>query len=233
MLLKLSSSFLYFEWPITHLTQGAICFCDPDLRPEIQPYQASLKCYLISPLKNSSNRQRKIPAISRGSFWKLLIGNSCQRSNSNELLEITITRLSEWSQIISSRNILINDKNRITPNSRASFVQRSSESFPKMSSTRSHICASQLEFRKYPTHQGTKKIQKKLCSVTPKFSNSSEHYYLEPGLWHYLTDIVEGYEYAPIRETQSHEKFYCSDSFSKDAKSWESPRKWRIGSLIL
>ena len=49
-----------------------------------------------------------------------------------------------------------------------------------------------LQFQKAPTHQCTKVSRRKnFCFLTKKFWKSSELYYLEPGLYPYITDIVE------------------------------------------
>ena len=41
------------------------------------------------------------------------------------------------------------------------------------------------------------------------------------------------YERAHWRDIQSYRNFYLSESVSKNAKCWDSPRKWRIGSSSL
>ena len=59
-----------------------------------------------------------------------------------------------------------------------------------------------LQFQKYPTHQCTKMLgREKLCFL--KLSKSSEFFYLEPGLYPSLTDIVEAMNIL-IQERHNH-----------------------------
>ena len=61
-----------------------------------------------------------------------------------------------------------------------------------------------LQFQKYPTHQCIKMLRReKFCFLTKKLSKSSEFYYLEPGLYPSITDIVEAMNIL-IQERHNH-----------------------------
>ena len=49
-----------------------------------------------------------------------------------------------------------------------------------------------LQFQNYPTYQCTKMLRREhLCFLDKKLSKSSEFYYLEPGPYPFIMDIVE------------------------------------------
>ena len=61
-----------------------------------------------------------------------------------------------------------------------------------------------LQFQKHPTHQCVKMLRREnLCFLTKHFSKSSEFYYLEPGLYPSITDIVEAMNIL-IQERHNH-----------------------------
>ena len=64
-----------------------------------------------------------------------------------------------------------------------------------------------------------------------KLSNSSEYYYLEPSSYLSITNFVEVMN-TFIQGTQSYGYFCQSESVSKNGSSWDSFRKWRIGSFF-
>ena len=73
----------------------------------------------------------------------------------------------------------------------------------------------------------------KLCFLIQIFQNRKNFFYLEPTLYQSVTKIVLSHEHAHLRETQSNRNFGRSQCVSKKAKSWDSPRKWKIGSCTL
>ena len=61
-----------------------------------------------------------------------------------------------------------------------------------------------LQFQKYPTHQCTKMLRRAKCMfLGRKLSKSSEFFYLEPGLYSSIKDIVEGMSIL-IQERYNH-----------------------------
>ena len=74
-----------------------------------------------------------------------------------------------------------------------------------------------LHFRKTPTHQGTQKLQGKFMLFDTKLSNASKYNYLEPGLYHSYTDIVEALN-TLIEERHNHTKLLSQTRCLEEGK---------------